>query len=906
MKQLTLHEQLVRRQAVEEAVEFRQFPTAIVPVDSYDVLTPLTRETGDESSGNESASEDDVTFTHGWTRINPNVQIRLTTLFDSNKRNSPVSADFDDTLSLISNPDEVARRKNRALASAISALSGQAVAMGAGPAATGALMAHAAAMEAGAAATGALTAHAAAMEEGTAATGALTADAAAIEAAAAATGALMDQTAPIDGCTVEDAQDPSAHSERIRQEIERNLFAKIVVPEVGPNVKIGNLLTVDEAKSKRIQYPWMTWDSSGKVFCHACKEIYQSEGNGSKTQGANRKTYSVGGTVWDNRKAMSTSLGGHPGSKRDSSGNTVSVHSRSVDELITRKKEHLGAHKETMKMVEKSNPIVDNFVKLVHAVGKSRLSFYNAEKLAPDFNVDPRLASRKLIAAGIDKFGHRIKTNIRVNIVSGKKRFSLIIDESTSKARKLMLNMFLRFVVNEKVENVFFDIVEVKRGDAQSIAQAIQRSLLEHGFTKEFISQYLIAVTADGASTMQGAFSGVIQRLRDWTGNQELVGWNCLIHQVELSVKGSVKKFTAMDDLKGLFAWVRSHYEHKPKNWNQLDMVARTNGLKVVKIGRMFDIRWTPSTYRAVCNMWSSLPAIVRHLVEQVHRNEGDVVELRNVIDRLTSKKFILSLGALLDITKIITITTEILQKPSMNIVDSNNMLEALARELVDLKTLPQKYIKAATEACEEGYFDGIRVHDGGEYRQLDHNALIDEIVKSILARIDQPSKNTWLILSMSMLTTERLRSYCMRGPELRHPKYGHHQYERIARHFKLDLPAIRFAFEYIIGAGIWDESRWPVAVKTVVQLNDIFSSTTAESERGFSEMNRVLTKDRTRLIARRLSSVMSVSLITPPVVQFKVSDALRQLFHQLIFPYLSSAPKSKAEPDTKEFYSFA
>ena len=64
-------------------------------------------------------------------------------------------------------------------------------------------------------------------------------------------------------------------------------------------------------------------------------------------------------------------------------------------------------------------------------------------------------------------------------------------------------------------------------------------------------------------------------------------------------------------------------------------------------------------------------------------------------------------------------------------------------------------------------------------------------------------------------------------------------------------------------------------------------------SERGFSEMNRVLTKDRTRLIARRLSSVMSVSLITPPVVQFKVSDALRQLFHQLVFPYLSSTPKS-------------
>jgi hypothetical protein len=78
---------------------------------------------------------------------------------------------------------------------------------------------------------------------------------------------------------------------------------------------------------------------------------------------------------------------------------------------------------------------VGNSVKLV----KVEIEFLYRGNICPSF---PR-SLWKLIAT--------IPTNIRVNIFSGKKPFSM--DEST------MLNMYLIFVVEEKVENVFFNIV---------------------------------------------------------------------------------------------------------------------------------------------------------------------------------------------------------------------------------------------------------------------------------------------------------------------------------------------------------------------------------------------------------------------------------------------------------------
>ena len=77
------------------------------------------------------------------------------------------------------------------------------------------------------------------------------------------------------------------------------------------------------------------------------------------------------------------------------------------------------------------------------------------------------------------------------------------------------------------------------------------------------------------------------------------------------------------------------------------------------------------------------------------------------------------------------------------------------------------------------------------------------------------------------------------------------------------------------------------------MRLLETFSVTTAESERGLSEMHRVLTKDRTRLGSARLSSLMTVSLVTAHPSRFNAGRFLK-VFDETFGPVLKSDLKRK------------
>ena len=72
------------------------------------------------------------------------------------------------------------------------------------------------------------------------------------------------------------------------------------------------------------------------------------------------------------------------------------------------------------------------------------------------------------------------------------------------------------------------------------------------------------------------------------------------------------------------------------------------------------------------------------------------------------------------------------------------------------------------------------------------------------------------------------------------------------------------------------------------MRLLETFSVTTAESERGLSEMNSVLTKDRKRLGSARLSSLMTVSMETAHPSRFNAGRFLK-VFDEKFGPVLKS-----------------
>ncbi len=62
----------------------------------------------------------------------------------------------------------------------------------------------------------------------------------------------------------------------------------------------------------------------------------------------------------------------------------------------------------------------------------------------------------------------------------------------------------------------------------------------------------------------KGNRSGEIEHIRSLIENPELANVNCLIHQLELCIKNSIKEYIAVDE--GSDWIVRNQYARRPKN----------------------------------------------------------------------------------------------------------------------------------------------------------------------------------------------------------------------------------------------------------------------------------------------------------------------------------------------------
>jgi hypothetical protein len=336
----------------------------------------------------------------------------------------------------------------------------------------------------------------------------------------------------------------------------------------------------------------------------------------------------------------------------------------------------------------------------------------------------------------------------------------------------------------------------------------------------------------------------------------------------------------AMDGFIKLLAWVKKYYGQS-KNLKGVQEIAKKSRFAFIRVGRIFDIRWTPSTTRAVMSMWKSLPVIVEHLRIQAVNKVGDVNELKSAIHKLTSNKFVRSLAGLIDITTLITLSTLALQSRDVNIVESQRILERLANNLDRMAQDCGEFMESARQMCEGGVFGNIRLHAGGDFSEVNHAALIAVITKSIRERLFDPNPNSVLCSCLELLSRERFVRYC--SQEARNSRYGRDQLKFLAEKFDMHFGALQEAFALAIES---PHQPWTQGVHDVVRLVDTFSSTSAESERGFSEMNRVLTDDRSQLGSKRLSLLMQGSLATASSRDFnphRFLDLFRPRFAALL-----------------------
>lgn len=481
------------------------------------------------------------------------------------------------------------------------------------------------------------------------------------------------------------------------------------------------------------------------------------------------------------------------------------------------------------------------------------------------------LHSEKACQNIINSVSSDMKKVICKDIIEHQSKITVMVDESTSVSVRTCMVIHIRALVNEKPTNVLLDIVEVPKTDAATILDSILATLDSHGFSEEYRQKHLTCFASDGASNMCGHTSGVGALLLK--KYPDIILWHCANHRLELSVGDVAKDVAGVNPLHIFIDSLYSTYSQSPKSYDELKECAAELDTVLKKLGRILDTRWAASSLRAVKSIWDSYPALAAHFGKPHSNNRAKFEGLRKTF---TSTQFLSNLALMYDALKEVSNLSLALQKRSVGLVESHQLINQTIRAVEYMIDHPGKYLSEALEAVEEGKFKAVDLHSGKVqtinarqfFRSLNDN-LKNRMLTVASRRGEKASQRENNQAEYQSLLSQVSVTDSSRWPPNFDdiPMFGEGEISEIATRFHLDVISTVVAFKVYKAMGGRD---LPPELKAIKSVLSIIPISTAECERSFSVMNNVLTGKRNQLTIPNLSCLMFISIMGPPLTLFR------------------------------------
>ena len=115
-------------------------------------------------------------------------------------------------------------------------------------------------------------------------------------------------------------------------------------------------------------------------------------------------------------------------------------------------------------------------------------------------------------------------------------------------------------------------------------------------------------------------------------------------------------------------------YSRSPKNQRELEDHANNVPVKLLKVGRVFDVRWTFSSFRAIKTLWQDHPALCQHLKaasDDPNRTSAERSKCKGLLLKLSNWFFIAEIAMIKDALRLIAELLLYLQRESASPVDA-------------------------------------------------------------------------------------------------------------------------------------------------------------------------------------------------------------------------------------------
>lgn len=223
--------------------------------------------------------------------------------------------------------------------------------------------------------------------------------------------------------------------------------------------------------------------------------------------------------------------------------------------------------------------------------------------------------------------------------------YSLILDESTDISVTKLLGIVVQYFSKMSLEIVtsFLTLTELKKGDSESITEAIKKTLLTYGLD----IKKLCGIGVDNANVMTGVHNGVYQKLK--LDVPHLIMIKCSCHSIQLAVSHASAEYLP----RHLEYLVQETYNWFSKSSNRQNeyrnLYLTINDEEPLKITQACATRWLSieSAVKKVLDQWTELKLHfnITRTSEKCYAAET----LYNLYQNPTNEAYLLYIHSILD-----------------------------------------------------------------------------------------------------------------------------------------------------------------------------------------------------------------------------------------------------------------
>jgi len=514
------------------------------------------------------------------------------------------------------------------------------------------------------------------------------------------------------------------------------------------------------------------------------------------------------------------------------------------------------------------------------------------------------------------------------HIVSCQSKFAILVDESTSVANIQSMVVYLRTIFGGEICTYFLGLLELTDATAVGLEKVLVDYLHTIGLEDDVLRVNFVGFCSDGASCMIGQHKGVATLLK--AKFPLLQTFHCMAHRLELAVKNSVDDINVVSHFKIFVDALYKVYSMSPKNQRELNAVAESLSVELLKIQKVFDVRWVFSSFVAVKAVLRDYPALIVHFnncagLDTVGRTSKDRSKYKGLVVKLKSWFFLSEACLLKDALRCLKQLSLYLQSHEANILNAASHVDDTINKLQALKLikLPESGEHDVVNSDDEDESDADEPDDDHSNNDgaLPLDAKIDNDgdaeVEESRVDADSEKKAKGNVTTLSKFWDNFANDGLYKGVTVKKNKSDAENFEKLRGQFLQSLCdnlKQRFPSSDLLEASVClNKSSWPTdaleralfgekhvanlcklfgigskeAADTVLEyamykksdgasmgLNlhylisvlKVLPVSSADCERGFSQMNLFHTSGRNRLIVKSVNDLLMIGINGPPL----------------------------------------